>query len=194
MVYKSKVKTNPLNPGPYSYLLIPKSGTNINARGDHHHLKRTPSYFGCGKYSCGYIEYTLWWLGLHFQPWAPPQAVKNHQESFLKRPTIEATLKRPKQKQKVLHPSFYEEVLQGFVCLLRNWTAARQLHHVWNIIAFVCNCWMRCLMILRRAGYCCKPSTVGRWQKCVSKFKILAHLQEWRAFVPKTQFAVDSSQ
>lgn len=111
-----------------------------------------------------------------------------------KRLTIVLTLKRPKQKQKVLNPSSYEEALQGFVCLLRSWTAARQLQHVWIIVAFVWNCCMRCLMILRSSGYCCKHSTVGRWQKCASKFKIFAHLQEYRAFLSKTQFSVDSSE
>lgn len=133
--------------------------------------------FGCKRYSC---ECTLWWLTLHFCPWTSQQAVKNYQEkNFLKRLTwsIVITLKRPKQKQKVLNPSFYQEALWGSVCLLRKWATAQQLHHVWNIIALVFNCWMRCLMILGRSGYCCKHSTAVRRQGgCVSKFTMLVHL------------------
>lgn len=110
----------------------------ITILGEHHPI------FRCGRYSSEYSEYTLWWLSLQFQPWTLPQAVKNHQENFLKRLTSVLALKRPKQKHKLLNPSFYEEALQGFVCLLRSWTAAWQLHHVWNITAFVCSCWMKC--------------------------------------------------
>lgn len=194
MVYKSKVKTT------VHFILDPTltySSPNttqasmfmmtVTAWGGKH----CPT-FGYKGYSC---EYILRWLTLHLCPWTSQQAVKNYQQNFLKRLTwsIVITLKTPKQKQKVLNPSFYEEALWGFVCLLRKWATAQQLHHVWNIIALGFNCWMRCLMILERSGYCCKHSTAVRRQRCVSKFTILVHLQEYGVFVSKIQFSVDSS-
>lgn len=158
----------------------------ITAWGAEHH----PT-LGCK--GCSW-EYTLWGLTLHLGPWPSQQAVNNHQENFLKRLawSMIITPERPKQKQKLLNPSFYQEALRAFVCLLREWAAAQQLRHVWNIIALAFNCWMRRLMILERSGYCCKRCTAGRRQRWASKFTMLLHLQEDRIFVCKIHLPVDS--
>lgn len=149
--------------------------TSVNAHDHHHSLRRRALFYLCSTYVKGtHVIYCL----VTNSPSLTPNFPTSSLELSGKLPE-KANLKRcnnswnTRTEPKFLNPSVCEEALWGFICLLRNWATVQQLHHVWNIMALVFSCWMRCLMILRGSDYCCWHSTAVRRIRCVTKFTTL---------------------